>query len=75
MSGAWRVTVDRDRCIGSGMCVGMAPGHFVLAAGKSRPTVDTTAPAEVVTDAAESCPAEAIAVRDDADGRLIAPEP
>jgi len=53
----------------------MAPGHFVLAAGKSRPTVDTTAPAEVVTDAAESCPAEAIAVRDDADGRLIAPEP
>lgn len=75
MNGAWQVTVDRDRCIGAGICAGMAPGHFTLAGGKSRPNAETTPPVEVVTDAAESCPAEAIAVRDGTDGHLIAPEP
>jgi ferredoxin len=74
VSGDWRVTVDRDRCIGSGMCTGVAPEHFVLVDGKSTPTVDTTAPAETVTDAADFCPAEAITVRSVTDGQLIAPE-
>ena len=74
VSGEWRVSVDPHRCIGSGICAGTAPEHFQLVDGHSTPLADLVAPAEQVTDAAESCPVEAILVRDAADDRLIAPE-
>ncbi|MEO3930543.1 ferredoxin [Micromonosporaceae bacterium B7E4] len=75
MSTAWRVSVDPHRCIGSGICAGMAPGHFRLVDGLSTPLAETVDPADPVVDAAESCPVEAILVRDASDQRLIAPEP
>jgi ferredoxin len=71
----WRLTVDADTCIGSGMCAGIAPELFTLSGGVSRPVPAPIAPDPVAVDAAESCPVEAIAVRDAADGHLIAPEP
>ncbi|MEQ4300155.1 ferredoxin [Plantactinospora sp. B6F1] len=74
MSAAWRVSVDPQRCIGSGICAGMAPGHFRLVGGLSTPLAGTVEPDDRVVDAAESCPVEAILVRDAADQRLIAPE-
>jgi ferredoxin len=70
----WRLEVDRDRCIGSGMCAGMAPDHFTLVDGVSVPSAGPVPPDDAVIDAAESCPVEAITVRDAADGRLVAPE-
>ncbi|MEV1289164.1 ferredoxin [Micromonospora sp. NPDC049679] len=70
----WRVTVDPRRCIGSGICAGAAPDHFVLVDAVSIPLDELIPPEESVLDAAESCPMEAIAVRDAVDGRLIAPE-
>lgn len=73
--GRWRVTVESGRCIGSGICAGTAPGYFVLVDDVSRPVGEVVEPADVVTDAADSCPVEAIEVRDLADGTLIAPEP
>jgi len=52
----------------------MAPAHFVLDGTHSRPLMDETDPDDSVIDAAESCPVEAIRVRDAATGELIAPE-
>ncbi|MBQ1050586.1 ferredoxin [Micromonospora sp. C51] len=72
MSTGWRIQVDTDRCIGSGSCVGMAPAHFRMESGLATPCSTTVEPTEAVIDAAESCPVEAIAVRDD-DGTVIAP--
>ncbi|WP_433534357.1 ferredoxin [Micromonospora sp. CA-249363] len=74
MSTAWRVGVDSGRCIGTSICAGTAPEHFRLVDGVSAPLADVVSPAEVVLDAANSCPVEAIIVRDSTDHRLIAPE-
>ncbi|WP_422735599.1 ferredoxin [Micromonospora sp. WMMD729] len=74
MSAAWRIGVDSGRCIGTSICAGTAPEHFRLVDGLSAPLADVVAPAEVVLDAANSCPVEAIIVRDTTDDRLLAPE-
>ena len=70
----WRVSVDPDNCIGSGICAGLAPKLFTLVDGVSEPVEPAIAPDPAAIDAAESCPVEAIAVRDAADGHLVAPE-
>ncbi|SCL56955.1 ferredoxin [Micromonospora citrea] len=67
--------VDRARCIGSGICAGTAPGHFVLVDGVSRPLAERVAPDEVLVDAADSCPVEAVVVSEVDGLRRIAPEP
>ncbi|MFC7545927.1 ferredoxin [Plantactinospora sp. GCM10030261] len=74
MSTAWRIGVDAGRCIGTGICAGTAPEHFRLVDGNSAPLADVVVPADVLLDAADSCPVEAITVRDASDDRLIAPE-
>ncbi|WP_026211918.1 ferredoxin [Longispora albida] len=59
----WRLRVDREACIGSGMCAGAVPEAFDLDAdGKSRPVREEINPDQDVLDAAVSCPVEAIAV-------------
>ncbi|MFI5778366.1 ferredoxin [Nocardia sp. NPDC051570] len=70
----WRVTVDRDICIGSGMCVGTASNHFTLVDGHSTPTSEVIAPDDTVADAAEYCPVEAILIRAADSGEVIAPQ-
>ncbi|RAO04350.1 ferredoxin [Micromonospora noduli] len=74
MSTAWRIGVDSSRCIGTSICAGTAPEHFRLVDGLSAPLADVVAPADVILDAADSCPVEAITVHDVADDRLIAPQ-
>jgi ferredoxin len=71
----WRITVDGDRCMGSGVCAGVAPGYFQVDAGTARPLAELVDPDDAVRDAAESCPTEAITVRDAATGEVVAPEP
>jgi ferredoxin len=70
----WRLAVDPDRCIGSGLCVAMAPDRFRLADGRSRPVEPEVEEAEEILDAALSCPTEAITVRDTGTGEVLAPE-
>jgi ferredoxin len=70
----WQVQVDREACIGTGMCASSASAYFRLEGGKSTAAQDFIEPDELVVDAAESCPMEAILVRD-GDGVVIAPEP
>ncbi|MET8266369.1 ferredoxin [Micromonospora arida] len=74
MSTAWRIGVDTSRCIGTSICAGTAPEHFRLVGGLSAPLADVVAPADVILDAADSCPVEAITVHDAADDQLIAPQ-
>jgi ferredoxin len=69
----WQVQVDREACIGTGMCASSAAAYFRLENGKATAVQDFVEPDELVVDAAESCPMEAILVRD-GDGVVIAPE-
>ncbi|MEU4802700.1 ferredoxin [Actinosynnema sp. NPDC023587] len=69
----WSLEVDRDACVGSGMCAGIAPDHFRLDGGTAEPVDASVEPDDAVVDAAESCPMEAILVRD-AEGNRLAPE-
>jgi ferredoxin len=69
----WQIEVDREACIGTGMCASSAAAHFRLEGGKSTPLQESVEPDDAVLDAAESCPMEAIFVRDD-QGVLLAPE-
>ncbi len=73
MDQCWKVTVDRDVCVGSAMCTSIAPEHFRLDDGRSRPINELIDADDIVVDAAESCPSEAIAVHDTT-GRRLAPE-
>lgn len=72
MPECWTVRVDRDACLGSGICAGTAPEHFRLEDGRSRPVEERVPPDDRVVDAADLCPAEAITVSDAA-GRRLAP--
>jgi ferredoxin len=72
---AWRLSVDADTCIGSGMCAGVAPALFTLVHGVSVPDPGPIAPDPAAVDAAEFCPVEAITIRDAADDHLVAPRP
>ena len=69
----WRLSITGD-CIGSGMCVALAPGHFALGDdGKSHPSAEVTGSNDVLLDAAGSCPMEAIVIRNAETGEQIAP--
>jgi ferredoxin len=73
MSEHWRITVDRDACLGSGICAATAPRRFRLEDGKSRTLQEDTEPDDDVLDVADMCPAEAITVYDTA-GHHLAPD-
>ncbi|WP_308354950.1 ferredoxin [Streptomyces sp. MUM 203J] len=63
----WSLDVDRDRCMGSGMCAALAPQLFRLdAGGRGEPVRDAVSADDLALDAADSCPAQAITVRDGA---------
>ncbi|MGK5733141.1 ferredoxin [Streptomyces sp. URMC 124] len=70
---AWRVTVDRSACLGSGICAALAPELFALDGERSRAVRERTEPGETVLDAADSCPAAAITVSEGKE--IVGPRP
>jgi ferredoxin len=67
----WKVSVDKDVCISSAMCVALAPGRFVLdEQQRSGPVEAEIDPDEVVRDAA-ACPSEAISLVDGDTGEPV----
>ncbi|MEU9103876.1 ferredoxin [Streptomyces xanthophaeus] len=69
----WELSVERTHCQGSGVCVSIAPGHFGLRDGRAHPLRPVVSAEETVLEAAETCPMEAVFVRESASGRLLAP--
>jgi ferredoxin len=61
----WSISVDRERCIGSGICVTLAPGTFdqddTATCVLRDPLED---PLERVRSAVEACPTRALAIDD-----------
>lgn len=54
-------------CIGAGLCIAIAPAHFVFEGARAKSTaaaIDTAEDADLVRTAAEVCPALAISVSD-----------
>ncbi|GGP96060.1 ferredoxin [Streptomyces roseolilacinus] len=70
---AWKVGVDPGLCMGSGMCAALAPDLFRLEGTYAEPVRTEIPEDERALDAADSCPALAIAVRDGA--RTVGPRP
>lgn len=72
MTTRWEIRINESACMGSGLCVGIAPQHFVPA-GTGRTAVRTAIidPDGSVLDAATCCPAEAITVLDADSGRPV----
>jgi len=69
----WQVTVN-DTCVGSGMCIGIAPRYFRLNEDdRSSPVHAEVGPDDAVLDAASTCPMEAILVTDAGTGKVLAP--
>ncbi|MBZ4320945.1 ferredoxin [Streptomyces huiliensis] len=73
-TGRWRIEVDRNVCAGTGLCLGTARRHMRLDNGRARPVEEVVDPDLSVTDAADTCPMEAITVRDAETGEVLAPE-
>lgn len=71
---SWRVEVDDTACLGSGMCAALAPEFFVLGEVVATPVRARVEPSEVLLDAADSCPAQAIRVLDPS-GVEVGPRP
>ena len=61
-----KVRVDRDLCMGAGNCVAIAPSVFELdQEGKAIVLDPTSVDEDMLMEAAESCPFEAIIVEDE----------
>jgi ferredoxin len=68
-----RIVVDPDKCIGSGICVDVAPGVFQLDDRLVSTVVNPEGASEKdIVEAAEGCPTEAIQLFD-ASGQQIFP--
>ncbi len=70
----WKVAVDRQACIGTGVCAGTAPHEIEIRDGKAHAPNPEVAPSDALIDAAEMCPMAAITVTEAATGRVLAPE-
>ena len=68
-----KVRVDRDLCLGVGNCVAIAPTVFKLDNGnKAVVLTPSSVDNDMLLEAAESCPENAIIIEDD-DGRQLYP--
>lgn len=70
----WRIAVDRQACIGTGVCAGAAPQQIEIREGKAFAPSPEVGPSDALLDAAEMCPMAAITVTEVASGRVLAPE-
>lgn len=70
---SWTTRIDRDQCLGSGMCAALAPELYRLEGDHAEPVREGIGADERALDAADSCPASAITVRDG--GQVIGPRP
>ncbi len=69
-----RVTVDRTLCVGNGTCIRTATNVFAHNDDRQSVVMNPAGdPAELVLEAAESCPVSAIRVVDGDSGEVLFP--
>jgi ferredoxin len=69
-----KVTVDRELCIGAANCVAIAPAVFQLDAENIAVINDEDgATEELLWQAAEACPTNAITLEDEETGEILYP--
>lgn len=69
--GEWGVRVDSGACLMSGLCQSLAPEVFGARDDRAVALKDRSAPDGRLLEAAEFCPAEAIALTDLATGEPV----
>ena len=68
----WKISVDKNVCICSAMCIAIAPDRLVLdERQRSGPVEAEIDPDEAVRDAAASCPSEAISLVEAGTGQPV----
>jgi len=71
----YRIEIDREACIGDGLCVDEAPGTFEMDDEEIAVVIDPEGDdPETILAAAESCPSEAIILYDAETGAKVWPE-
>ena len=71
----FRIVVDRERCVGFGTCVDVAPSIFRFDdEGKAVAPMEGEFPPQRLLDAAKACPALAILIADADDGAAVYPQ-
>ena len=74
MSAEATIAVDLARCVGSTMCIQVAPSVFALTDVGQSCVIDAGGdPMERIVEAAENCPMEAIRVEDLRTGTVLFP--
>ncbi|MGQ9524672.1 MAG: ferredoxin [Armatimonadota bacterium] len=69
-----KIRIDRDTCIGEGLCVSTCPGVFDLDEEEKCYVVDPNGGDEAcIREAAEACPVQAIILEDEETGEQIYP--
>ncbi len=58
----FRVSVEKEKCIGCGSCEAVCPGNFKVENGKAKVLNKVVKDSKCSQTAAESCPTEAIKV-------------
>ena len=72
MSRRLHITIAYDRCVGSSICVCMAPGTFTLNEDGQATVIDAQGDTvETILQAAEGCPMMAITVADAETGECL----
>jgi ferredoxin len=68
-AGPLSISIDRDVCIGSGMCIMYAPGTFAQDEQTKAVVTDPDGdPVESIRIAVEACPTGALRIIDDREG-------
>ena len=63
------ISVDRERCLGSGLCIVYAPRTFAHDDETKAVVVDASGdPVEAIRNAVEACPTRALRVVEDREG-------
>jgi ferredoxin len=61
---AWSIEVDRELCMGSGMCIVYAPGTFAHDEHTKAVVVDPAGdPIDAIRNAVQACPTSALRLR------------
>ncbi len=70
MAKRWKITIDRDLCIGAASCVALAMKTFELDSENKAVVLEGEGdPPDLIKLAAESCPTKAIILFDDETGK------